>query len=123
RRSLERRREAALQKQEDRRLEREAQPEPAREPRIEVEQVASTTFAAPPPALRTRRQPAPPPVSETLPWEDPPLPEATADIPAAEAAIPASPDEIPICQLADTPAPAGELAEFPFSKPARQEPK
>ena len=125
RRSLERRREAALQKQEDRRLEREAQPEPAREPRIEVEQVASTTFAAPPPALRTRRQPAPPPgpVSETLPWEDPPLPEATADIPAAEAAIPASPVEIPICQLADTPAPAGELAEFPFSKPARQEPK
>ncbi len=145
RRSLERRREAALQKQQARQRYRTRQKErearsggagcpPSRRVRTGCRAPTSpshhsSTVSNPAPAAtrrqRLRRQPVP--VSETLPWDDPPALAAaklSAEIACSPSRpSPASPGEIPICQLADTPPPAGELAEFPFSKTAKREPK
>jgi S-DNA-T family DNA segregation ATPase FtsK/SpoIIIE len=116
---LERRREAAMEKREAQRL-AAAEAEEARE-RARYE--ALTAELAPPdPAItqRTRRRtPAPP--TESLPWGEP-EPEAAAEGPASPPAIPQAPDEIPICQLADEPAPAAaNLLEFPFTQPVKRE--
>jgi DNA segregation ATPase FtsK/SpoIIIE, S-DNA-T family len=104
-RSMERRREDALQKLEEKR-------------RVEYEK-ATNALPIPDPAItqRTRRH-EPEPVSQTLPWDDPPAP--AAEEPAPEEAP--STGEIPICQLAETPPPAAaNLVEFPFSQPLKKD--
>jgi S-DNA-T family DNA segregation ATPase FtsK/SpoIIIE len=112
---LERRREAALEKREMRR--RAAEEAEAATERARYE-AATAELAPPDPAAtqRTRRK-APEPATESLPWGSPEAnPEAEPD------AVPESPDEIPICQLADDPAPApANLLEFPFTPPAKRE--
>ncbi|HEX4275520.1 MAG TPA: DNA translocase FtsK [Bryobacteraceae bacterium] len=121
RRLIERRREAALQKMEERRQNedeaRQAERARAQETqRIQYEQ-ATSALPAPDPAVtqRTRRR-GPEPVVETLPWEDP------AETPAAPAApAPVTLAEIPICQLADTAPAAANVVEFPFTQPLKRE--
>ncbi|MGA2715446.1 MAG: DNA translocase FtsK [Bryobacteraceae bacterium] len=110
RRSMERRREEALQKLEDRRQAAEARA--LEQQRLQYEE-ATATLPIPDPAVtqRTRRR-EPEPVAGTLPWDDlpaEPLPAETSS-------------EIPICQLAETPPPAAaNLVEFPFSQPIRRD--
>ena len=106
RRFLERRREAAIEKREEKRLAYEAK-------------VAAPTVlpAAPPvavdPAATRRTQPTPPP-QETLPWEEPvPVAESEEEVPEEEVAE----SEIPICRLDETPVPESNVLEFPFTKP------
>ncbi len=65
---------------------------------------------------RTRRR-APDTVAETLPWEEP---AETTPAPVAETS--ATLNEIPICQLAETPPPAANLVEFPFNKALKKDP-
>jgi S-DNA-T family DNA segregation ATPase FtsK/SpoIIIE len=121
RRLIERRREAALQKMEERRQNedeaRQAERARAQETqRIQYEQ-ATSALPAPDPAVtqRTRRR-GPEPVVETLPWED------KAEAPAAPAApAPVTLAEIPICQLADTAPSAANVVEFPFTQPLKRE--
>src|SRR6185312_12489221 len=91
--------------------------------RVDYEQATSALPPAPDPAItqRTRRR-APEAVAETLPWEEPAMPQPAST--PAEAASPASSqtlDEIPICQLADTPPPAANVLEFPFTQPMKRE--
>jgi S-DNA-T family DNA segregation ATPase FtsK/SpoIIIE len=116
---LERRREAALEKREMRRRVA-AEAEEARE-RVRYE--AATAGLEPPDTAATQRlrRRAPEPVIESLPWGNPEArPEANPE--ADSHAVPESPEEIPICQLADEPAPAAtNLLEFPFTQPARRE--
>jgi S-DNA-T family DNA segregation ATPase FtsK/SpoIIIE len=111
RKSMERRREEALQKLEDSRQSAEARA--LERQRLEYEE-ATATLPVPDPAVTQRmRRREPEPVAETLPWEDP----------AAEEPLPAIPtNEIPICQLAETPPPAAaNLVEFPFSQPIKRD--
>ncbi|MDP9055689.1 MAG: DNA translocase FtsK 4TM domain-containing protein, partial [Acidobacteriota bacterium] len=116
RRSLERRREAALEKHEAKR--QAAQARALELQRIQYEE-ATTALPTPDPAItqRTMRRRDPEPVSETLPWDDPP--ETNRDI---QNTAPPAPDEIPICQLAETVPPPGNIVEFPFNAPTRKEP-
>jgi len=92
RRYIERKREAALEL-------KQSAPIPA--------EVADFTIAR-------KTQPAEP-VSETLPWDEPALPE-TAPEPEEIAAV-TEPGEIPICRLDELPPPESNLLEFPFTKP------
>jgi S-DNA-T family DNA segregation ATPase FtsK/SpoIIIE len=112
RRSLERRREAAIEKSNQRR-----QPvEELAEPSVESELVASSDTA---PTQRLHPPPAEP-VTETLPWDerveslDKPLFEL-------EEPEPEPVDEIPICQLEEEPPAPANVVEFPFNQPARRE--
>ena len=134
RRAAERRREARLEKQEARRQQAEARQMerdaarvavelPVFAPRVDFEQISTQISGSEPsppipPALRSRRR-QPEVVSETLPWEDPQPPDTFAE----EVPVPATPDEIPICQLADTPPPAAEVADFPFVKVQKRDPR
>jgi len=115
-RAQERRREAALQKMEARRQAAEARAIEVQ--RVEYEE-ATATLPPPDPAAtqRTRRR-APETVTETLPWEEP---APTAPRPVA-APVNTTLEEIPICQLAETPLPSANLVEFPFNKPVKKEP-
>jgi DNA segregation ATPase FtsK/SpoIIIE, S-DNA-T family len=126
RRGMERRREAALEKQEARFQAAEAkrQADEARAleiQRIQYEQTTSTLPPAPDPAItqRTRRR-QPEPVLETLPWDDPAESQSIAATSTAETRTPTL-DEIPICQLAETPPPPANLVEFPFNQPIKRE--
>jgi S-DNA-T family DNA segregation ATPase FtsK/SpoIIIE len=116
RRSMERRREKALQRHEDRRQADEARA--LEQQRVQYEE-ATATLPAPDPAItqRTRRR-EPESVADTLPWEDPP---ATAPV-VAKDTLPAKTSEIPICQLAETPEPgSGNIVEFPFTAPLKKD--
>jgi S-DNA-T family DNA segregation ATPase FtsK/SpoIIIE len=57
--------------------------------------------------MRVKRR-DPVPVTETLPWDEPPEVEPEEEVPAAL-------DEIPICVLNEKPADKANLFEFPFS--------
>lgn len=123
-RSLERRREAALEKQESLRQAAEAKRQEAETRALELQRIQyeEATATLPPPAdpaatQRTRRSRQPETVSETLPWEDPAESQTS---PAVEPKAPAS-DEIPICQLADTEDPSSNVLEFPFNQPVKKE--
>ena len=112
---LERRREAAIQKQRERAERKEkARPKPAAAP---VAVPLNSVPAAPIVDLQaTRRtQPVVPATDqETLPWEDAPAPVApAAPAPPAE---PETAGEIPICRLDEKPE-ESNVVEFPFSKP------
>ncbi len=119
---LERRREAALERRE---AQRQAAAE-AEEARERTRYEALTAELAPPPdpavTRRTRRRTSEPTI-ESLPWDDAGTGPGTDGEPVEPpVAAPPSPDEIPICQLADQPAPASaNLLEFPFTQPARRE--
>ncbi len=124
RRYLEHRREIKLEKMERKRLaaelrmqQREAERashylEPAEEvPVYEAVPSSVPIVQTADPALASRsRKRTPPPVTETLPWDEPEAP------PAVEEDVPLSIDEIPICLLNEKPAVEKEnLFEFPFS--------
>jgi len=113
RRSIERRREAALQKLEEKRQMAEARALEAQ--RLQYEQVTATLPMPDPAATQRTRRRLPEPVVETLPWEDPAQPQPATPANAQETG------EIPICQLADTPPPAENLVEFPFTQPIKRE--
>jgi S-DNA-T family DNA segregation ATPase FtsK/SpoIIIE len=123
---LERRREAALEKLEMRRQTAAAAEEARERARYEA---ATAELAPPDPAATQRmRRRAPEPAIESLPWGNPEAnpeasPEADSHAAPEPVAAPESADEIPICQLADEPAPAApaNLLEFPFTQPARRE--
>jgi len=122
RRYLERRREAKLERLEQKReaaeqraLEREAalqaEDEDAAEPVAETVEIAPPIVQTVDPAVSSRgKKRAPIPVSETLPWEEP----AAAQAETGER-IPATVDEIPICLLNEKPGDKPNLFEFPFS--------
>ena len=119
RRSMEHRRERALQRHEDRRQAAEARQ--LEQERMQYEE-ATATLPVPDPAItqRTRKR-EPEPVADTLlPWDDPP-----AAVPAAaskDETLPAGTNEIPICQLAETPEPgAANVVEFPFTAPQKRD--
>ena len=115
RRAMERRRERALQRHEERRQAVEARH--LEQERVQYEE-ATATLPVPDPAItqRTRRREPEPVVETLLPWEDPLLPAAAVKTP------PASTNEIPICQLAETPEPgAANLLEFPFTAPLKKD--
>ncbi len=132
RRSMERRREEALERAEQRRAEkeekrrnREAFAEAATESAESVAMRVETI--APDPAITRRTRTAPQPVSDTLPWEDPARTPETQTIESqpieAQPDSPASGD-IPICVLEDAETPRNEnLLEFPFNAPARRKPE
>jgi DNA segregation ATPase FtsK/SpoIIIE, S-DNA-T family len=127
RRSLERRREAALRKMEERRQSDEEarlaeQARTLEAQRIQYEE-ATSALPAPDPAItqRTRRRQQPEPVAEVLPWDDPVGQDPVATPPAPVASPPATLDEIPICQLAEMPPPAANVVEFPFTQPLKRE--
>jgi S-DNA-T family DNA segregation ATPase FtsK/SpoIIIE len=126
RRYLEQRREHKLQRLERKRQAAElraAEREADRQrvyPDAEIEQTAPALedlreVSSPPivqtvdPALESRsRKRVPPPVTETLPWDEPE--------PVAREEAPLTVDEIPICLLNETPAQEkANLFEFPFS--------
>jgi DNA segregation ATPase FtsK/SpoIIIE, S-DNA-T family len=112
RRSKERRREEALRKMEERRQAAENRALEAQ--RLQYEQDTATLPPVPDPSAtqRTHRR-QPEPVAETLPWDDPAEEVVDAD---------ATTDEIPICQLAETPPPATtNLVEFPFNQPLKRD--
>ncbi|HWF11975.1 MAG TPA: DNA translocase FtsK [Bryobacteraceae bacterium] len=114
RRSMERRREAALQRMEERRQSEEESAIEAE--RVQYEQ-ATSALPAPDPAVTKRTRRSQPEVAETLPWEDPvEAPPATE--PGSSSTIL---DEIPICQLAETQPPAPNVLEFPFTQPVKRE--
>jgi S-DNA-T family DNA segregation ATPase FtsK/SpoIIIE len=94
--------------------------EARRQQRYEEETAALAEPALPDPSQtrRTRRQ-VPPPVTETLPWDDPePI---TAEMEAPAQHIPDTIEEIPICRLADEPPAPASLSEFPFSAPIKRD--
>jgi hypothetical protein len=98
RRFLERRREAAIEKREEKRLAYEARTAA----RSAVAPVAGPPIVpvAPDPAATRRTQLQPP--QETLPWEEPvPVAESTEEVPEEEIGE----SEIPICRLDETPLP------------------
>jgi DNA segregation ATPase FtsK/SpoIIIE, S-DNA-T family len=113
RRSIERRREAALQKLEQRRQAAEERALEAQ--RLQYEQDTATLPAPDPAATQRTRRRLPEPVVDTLPWDE------TAESQLAPATAAGGTGEIPICQLADTPPPAENLVEFPFTKPIKRE--
>src|SRR5580704_6399981 len=120
RRSIERRREAALQKLEERRQESEAHAIEVQRLQYEQDTAALPPVPDPSATQRTRRRQPDPPIVESLPWDDPneTQPAATSSVATPlEETI----DEIPICQLAETPPPPANLVEFPFNQPAKRE--
>jgi DNA segregation ATPase FtsK/SpoIIIE, S-DNA-T family len=118
RRSMEHRRERALQRHEDRRQAAEART--LEQQRVQYEEATATLPVADPAITQRTRKREPEPVADTLlPWEDPPAPVPVA---TKEEALPATTSEIPICQLAETPDPgAANLVEFPFTAPLKRD--
>ena len=119
RRNKERRREAALQKLEARRqatLERQqaAEARALEAQRLQYEQTTATLPVPDPSVTQRTRRRQPEPEVETLPWDE-----------SAEAVVDPNSttlDEIPICQLAETPPPATtNLVEFPFNQPVKRD--
>jgi DNA segregation ATPase FtsK/SpoIIIE, S-DNA-T family len=114
RRSIERRREAALQKHEARRQEAEARALETQRLQYERDTAALPPVTDPSTTQKTRRRQPEPSIVETLPWDEPsepqPAPTTTETL-----------NEIPICQLADTPPPPANLVEFPFSQPVKRD--
>ena len=112
RRSKERRREDALRKIEERREAAEARALEAQ--RVQYEQDTATLPAPDPSATQRTHRRQPEPVVETLPWDDPAEEVVDAN---------ATTDEIPICQLAETPPSqqATNLVEFPFNQPVKRD--
>jgi S-DNA-T family DNA segregation ATPase FtsK/SpoIIIE len=107
RRGMERRREEALEKIEARR-------------QAEYEKATNALPVPDPAATRRTHRHEPEPISETLPWEDPPAPVIEESEPDPESGPVAH--EIPICQLAETPpAAAANLVEFPFNQPFKKD--
>jgi S-DNA-T family DNA segregation ATPase FtsK/SpoIIIE len=124
RRSLEGRREAALQRMEQRRQVQEASALETQ--RVQYEEATSALPPAPDAAITQRmRRRQPEAVPETLPWEEPAV--AQSDATVAQPVATPSPassqtlDEIPICQLADTPPATANVVEFPFTQPVKRE--
>jgi len=117
-RANERRREKALQKMMVRQQEAEARAIEAQ--RLQYEEATAAMPAADPAVTQRTRRRAAGTVTETLPWEEPAAPTPQTKAPAAEANT--TLDEIPICQLAETPLPTANLVEFPFNKPVKKEP-
>jgi S-DNA-T family DNA segregation ATPase FtsK/SpoIIIE len=119
RRSIERRREAALRKFEERRQEAEARAIEAQRLQYEQDTAALPPVTDPSATQRTRRRQAEPPVVESLPWDEPDEPQpATSSV----ATLPEGTlDEIPICQLAEMPPPPANLVEFPFNQAVKRE--
>ncbi len=119
-RFLERRREAALER-------REAQRRAAEEAemaRVRAAYEAATAGLAPPDPNVTQkiRSRTPEPRIETLPWGSPEPEPAEPNL--STGGVPVSTAEIPICQLAEEPAPAGaNLVEFPFNRPLKRDAK
>ena len=121
RKSIERRREEALRRREEKREAAEARVA-ERQQRAEFKAPVSNV-PMPDPAA-TQRMAAPstsrtapePQVTASLPWDDPEpahLDEEPEPVPT---------NEIPICQLADTPPPgAANVVEFPFSQPVKRD--
>jgi len=113
RRSIERRRETALEKLDRKRQAPEARALETQRPQYEQ---AAAALPMPDPSItqRTRRpQPEPGPIEnpgEALPWND-----------SAESQPELTADEIPICQLAETPPSPANLVEFPFTQPLKRE--
>jgi S-DNA-T family DNA segregation ATPase FtsK/SpoIIIE len=110
---LERRRQAALAKLQTRRADAKKPVQP---------EIPLQTAPEPVPTQRTRERQADA-VSDTLPWDDPPV---VAE-PVAELATEAAPEapakgEIPICRLDELPpAETSNVLEFPFTKPAKKD--
>jgi S-DNA-T family DNA segregation ATPase FtsK/SpoIIIE len=122
RRSIERRREAAIQKLEQRRgtLAQTQQAEEARDLEIFPEPDVAATQRTLPRQPEASEQPVDT-VTETLPWEFPAKPQS---VPVAAAGMkPAAPAtyEIPICPLAPTSPVAANVVEFPFNLPIKRE--
>ena len=121
RKAGERRREAALQKLEEKRQALQDKQRADETRALEIQRLhyeeATTALPVPDPAAtqRTRRR-QPEPVAETLPWDDPAEPEAIPEN-AANSTL----EEIPICQLVETPPPPANLVEFPFNQPIKRE--
>ena len=120
RRWIENRREAALQKQQDQREAAEARAAALAEARQRIQSAPVAEEFIPPivpepiPTQRTRGR-KPEVFTETLPWDDPPVP-----VPDAETAVPVENGEIPICRLDELPVPeTSNVLEFPFTKPAK----
>ncbi len=114
---MERKREAAEMRLAEKEAKRRALPrdEEVEEP-VAAPEVSVSIVEAVDPALTSRaRKRTPPPVSETLPWDDPhDQPQTTPAQPTA--AAPPVIDEIPICVLTEKPAvDKANLFEFPFS--------
>ena len=120
RRSLERRREAAIERSEEKRRAHEARiaartagtSAAAATPAVASDPAATAPARVPDPAITQRTQPAK--QQETLPWEDP-APVSAAE--TEEIPEPEGEGEIPICRLDETPAPDSNVLEFPFTKP------
>ena len=111
RRSIERRREAALEKLEEKRQAAEARALEAQ--RLQYERDTATLPL--PDLSATQRTRRPSPESETLPWDDPAESQVVAVAAVEET------NEIPICQLAETPPPPANLVEFPFTQPLKRD--
>ncbi len=78
----------------------------------------------PDPAItqRTRKREPEPVVDTLLPWDDPPASVAPVSSAPKEEAATATTNEIPICQLAETPEhAAANLVEFPFTAPLKRD--
>jgi S-DNA-T family DNA segregation ATPase FtsK/SpoIIIE len=135
RRFLERRREARLERLEQKReaaelraAERDADRAAMRREALEEREGTATSATedfvpivqTADPALTSRaRRRDPAPVSESLPWDEP---EAQAA--KAEDDVPASIDAIPICVLNEKPMPEkANLFEFPFNTPVKAAPR
>ncbi|HEX4137834.1 MAG TPA: DNA translocase FtsK [Bryobacteraceae bacterium] len=118
RRSMDRRREAALQKAAERRQAAEARALETQ--RVQYEQDTATLPAPDPTTTQRTRRRQPEPGVEKLPWDEPASePQPAVAAPVAAPALEES-AEIPICQLAQTPSPAN-LLEFPFNQPAKRD--
>jgi DNA segregation ATPase FtsK/SpoIIIE, S-DNA-T family len=120
RRSKERRREAALQKREEKQQAAEARA--LEQQRVQYEEATSALPVPDPQVTQRTRRRQPEAVVETLPWDD--AAETQPEMPAVaiEGPAPASVDEIPICQLAETPPSPANVVEFPFNQKVRPEP-
>jgi len=115
---VERRREAALEKRETQRLAAVAAEEARARARYE-EETAGFAPLDTATTQRTRRR-TPEPATESLPWDEPnEVAHIESDLIKATAAVPQSPDEIPICQLADEPAPAAAISSSSLSHSLR----
>ena len=94
--------------------------EERRQARYEQETEALPVPQAPDPAITRRTRRTPPPVTESLPWDEPSAPSVQIPV-SEELPAPAVTEEIPICQLADeAPAPPAR-EEFPFSAPVKKD--
>jgi S-DNA-T family DNA segregation ATPase FtsK/SpoIIIE len=118
RRANERRREAALQKIEDRRQEQEARDLEAQQ--LQYEQETSALPVPDPAATQRTRRRQPEPVSETLPWDEP-AESQLAETVHASPPIPETVAEIPICPLVEPEPSAANVVQFPFTQPLTRE--